>query len=171
MSVTKVSSAMQDTMVVADLPAGSTVQVVNVMDSALATGTTVMVYDDTIPQNTEGDEYMTLAIIPTNSSNKLLIEVVISFSNSVGPSGLIAAIFQDSTAGALKSMIQFQSTAAVLGVHTFSHYMSAGTTSSTTFKVRAGGHAAGTTTLNGQGGGRKHGGVLASSITITEIKV
>ena len=81
MSVTKVSSAMQDTMVVADLPAGSTVQVVNVMDSALATGTTVMVYDDTIPQNTEGDEYMTLAIIPTNSSNKLLIEVVISFSN------------------------------------------------------------------------------------------
>jgi hypothetical protein len=49
--------------------------------------------------------------------------------------------------------------------------MDAGTTSETTFKVRAGGEEAGTTTFNGVGGARKYGGVLASSITITEIAV
>ena len=31
--------------------------------------------DDTIPQNTEGDEYMTLSITPTSTSSKLLITV------------------------------------------------------------------------------------------------
>lgn len=41
----------------------------------------------------------------------------------------------------------------------------------TTFKVRIGGTSAGATTFNGSGGGRKLGGVMASSITITEIKV
>ncbi len=51
------------------------VQVVNTETGAVATGTTVMPADNTIPQNTEGDEYMTLAITPTNTNNKLLIEV------------------------------------------------------------------------------------------------
>ena len=50
------------------------VQVVNVMDGALATGTTVMPTDDTIPQITEGDEYMSLAITPKNALNILVIE-------------------------------------------------------------------------------------------------
>ena len=49
--------------------------------------------------------------------------------------------------------------------------MTAGTTSSTTFKVRAGLTSAGTTTLNGNGGNRKLGGVLNSGIWIREIQV
>ena len=53
----------------------------------------------------------------------------------------------------------------------FSHFMTAGTTSETTFKVRAGFNASGTTTFNGSGGARRLGGVFASSITITEIAV
>ena len=44
-----------------------------------------------------------------------------------------------------------------------------GTTSATTFKVRAGGNSASTITLNGANGGRRLGGALSSSITITEI--
>lgn len=50
----------------------------------------------------------------------------------------------------------------------FNHIMTAGTTSATTFKVRCGGNAAGTTTFNGQATARKYGGVMASSIQITE---
>ena len=49
--------------------------------------------------------------------------------------------------------------------------MTAGTGSSTTFKVRAGGQNAGTTTFNGNVSARKYGGVLLSSLTITEIQV
>jgi len=48
--------------------------------------------------------------------------------------------------------------------------MTAGTTSATTFKFRVGINS-GTFTFNGYSGGRKLGGVAASSMTITEIAV
>ena len=57
------------------------VQVVNTTTGTMATGTTVMVSDNTTPQNDEGIELMTLAITPTHASNKLLIEVVIATIN------------------------------------------------------------------------------------------
>jgi len=57
------------------MPSGSLVQSVGTVTGAVATGTTQMVLDDTIPQNTEGDQYMTRAITPTNASNILEIEV------------------------------------------------------------------------------------------------
>tara|TARA_Y100000310_G_scaffold345738_1_gene469060 strand:- start:4257 stop:4871 length:615 start_codon:yes stop_codon:yes gene_type:complete len=146
------------------------VQMVNTQTGTSATGTTAMAKDDTIPQNTEGDEYMTLAITPNNTNNTLIIQVVcvVASSESVGIG--IAALFQDSTANALavglgmadKSANQF------LPI-TFIHKMTAGTTSSTTFKVRAGSES-GTTTFNGFSGSRYFGGVLASSITIWEVQ-
>ena len=58
----------------------ATIQTVNVQDGASTSGTTAIPQDDTIPQNTEGDEYMTLAITPVNSNSKLKIEVVANFS-------------------------------------------------------------------------------------------
>jgi hypothetical protein len=47
--------------------------------------------------------------------------------------------------------------------------MTSGTTSATTFKVRAGANAAGTTTFNGTAGARLFGGVMASSMVIREV--
>ena len=145
---------------------GKMVQVVNVQDGTLATGTTAMPLDNTIPQITEGTEFMTLAITPTNSSNKLLIEVVaiVHISSNVPQ----VALFQDSTSNALASALE--ETGGHAACISLNHYMTAGTTSSTTFKVRIGG-TTGTTYFNGSGSGAKHGGVLASSVTITEIQV
>ena len=148
---------------------GSIVQVVNVMDGAVETGTTVMVWDDTIPQNTEGDEYMTLAVTPGNASNNLKIEVVMIGTHSVDGRFHIA-LFQDSTADAIAAATSDFRTTATSGTVAFTHFMAAGTTSATTFKVRAGAVSAGTFTQNGAAGARKFGGVNASSITITEIK-
>ena len=145
------------------------VQVVNTITGAKATGTTVLPNDDTIPQNTEGDEYMTLAITPVSATNKLKIEVVCILANGAG-GYLVAALFQDTTANAL-AVAPMYAYADELKTITFTHYMAAGTTSATTFKVRAGGNNAATTTFNGFGTNRKFGGVLASSITITEIRV
>ena len=52
------------------------------------------------------------------------------------------------------------------------HFMTAGTTSATTFKIRYGTESGGDTTFNGEGGGnRRFAGVCNSSITITEIQV
>lgn len=142
------------------------VQIVNTNSGAVATGTTAMPYDDTIPQITEGDQYMTLAITPKSTTNKLLIEVVIHLSSNVVFNGT-TALFQDATANALAVGYQYLGNGVMIEIR-FSHYMAAGTTSSTTFRVRAGNSAAGTTTFNGVGGSRYFGGKMESSITITE---
>ena len=144
-----------------------TVQVVNTQTGAVATGTTILPYDDTIPQITEGDEYMTLAITPTLATNKLKIDVVVHLRNSVGAT-MVAALFQDTTAGALAVGMGSHGTNEPAEIK-FTHYMTAGTISATTFKIRGGNANAGTTTFNGNASGRLFGGVFASSITITEI--
>lgn len=153
------------------LPSGSVVQRVGTVTGAVATGTTTVPLDDTIPQITEGTEFMTLAITPTNASNVLTIDVVFNGSNSLGSGTLIVALFQDSTANALACSAQVMSNSSVMTQVKFTHRMTAGTTSATTFRVRAGFSAAATVTFNGATGARLFGGVLASSITITEVKV
>ena len=152
---------------------GGIVQVVNTQTGAVNTGTTVMPYDDTIPQITEGDEYMTLAITPTSATNKLKIEVVGHFSESTGGvTTLSAALFKDAVAGALAATFSQNGTTYPEPPLCFTHYMVAGTTNEIIFRVRAGKSGGGATvTFNGSAGVRKFGGVLASSITITEIKV
>lgn len=147
---------------------GMPIQRVNTQTGAVASGTTVMFLDDTIPQNNEGDEYMTLAITPTNASSKLVIDVVWFGSSSVS-NWIIGALFQDSTANALAAGTHYQVTATGQVGLVFRHTMTAGTASATTFKVRVGGSGAGTTTFNGSNTtSRWFGSVQASSITITE---
>ena len=145
------------------------VQVVNYATGAVATGTTPIPYDDTIPQNTEGDQYMTLAITPTSATNKLFIEAFAVFTTS-GASNSIIALFQDSTTNALASSIIVTQGGYTLN-HSVAYEMVAGTTSPTTFKIRIGTTSGTTLTLNGAGGARLMGGILSSYIRITEIKV
>jgi hypothetical protein len=156
----------------AEAGGGKIVQIVNVTDGTTATGTTVFPFDNTIPQNTEGTEFMTLAITPTNSSNKLFIQVVNVGSSTAANTGIITALYQDTTANALAATMQGARQADVANTTTFNHYMTAGTTSATTFKVRAGTYSAGTYRFNGaaSSGIQLFGGVMPSSITITEIE-
>jgi len=169
--VCRVNSAGSVTDIENEVASGGVVQVVNTQTGAAATGTTIMPLDDTIPQKTEGDEYMTLAITPTSATNKLRIDVVGFWSASIA-AYITIGLFQDSANDALAA------TTAINGNTTFggltialTYYMTAGTTSATTFKVRAGPSGVLTVTFNGRNGARHLGGVPASSITITEIKV
>lgn len=152
------------------LAANTPVQEVSVNYADVATGTTVIPVDNTIPQNTEGDEYMSLAITPKATTNILVIKVSIMLANSAAAPYVSAALFQDSTANALAAAVERAAVASDPCMISFSHRMAAGTTSATTFKVRAGGSAAGTTTLNGQAGNRFFGLITKSSIVITESK-
>ena len=147
---------------------GKVLQVVNVNDGAVATGTGIIAIDDTIPQNTEGAEFMTLVITPASANNFLIIEVDFMFSvNDIGT--IAASIFQDSTANALATAAQRNATSEMFHI-TFDHYVVAGTASATTFKLRVGFSTGGTITMNGVGGARRYGGVAASSMRITEIE-
>ena len=155
----------------ATAPAGTVLQVVNTQTGAVATGTTQMVDDDTVPQNTEGNALSALdtTITPSNSSNKLKITVVVQGGESSNQV-VVTALYQDSTASALAAM-RLNGGAGIGTLCVFTHYMTAGTTSPTTFKIRAGLCGAGTYTFNGEASARKLGGVMASSVTIEEIKV
>lgn len=151
------------------LPNGSVVQVVHTQTGAYASGTTTIPDDDTIPQNTEGDEYMTLAITPTSATSILVIQSMGIFDNTTADV-IIGALFQDTTANALSATRTNMPENEVGYVLPVVHKMVSGTTSSTTFKYRAGAANTGTMEFNGDGGARKLGGVMGSYITIWEVK-
>ncbi len=143
------------------------IQTVFTTTGTMATGTTIMPLDNTTPQNTEGDEYMTLAITPTNASNILEIEMVAQIATSVAES-MLFAMFQDSTANCLKSGFVFAGGSGGAVQVILRHRMVAGTTSATTFKFRAGRSATGTMTFNGYLGTSYLNGTMSSHIKITE---
>lgn len=145
-------------------------QVVFTETGAVATGTALIPKDDTIPQITEGDEYMTRTITPGSTSNRLVIDVVyIGEQNTAGSLSITVALFRDAVAGALAVGVNEPTAQTSLKTISFRHIMTAPSTSQITFRVRAGLRGAGTLTFNGENGVRRFGGVLASSITITEI--
>ena len=148
---------------------GQVVQVVSTNFTGVATGTTVIPQDDTIPQITEGTEFMTQAITPKSATNILLIEVVAFASASAGSDRTIA-LFQDATANALAVSNVYMLTAGQMVSTPLAHTMVAGTTSATTFRVRIGPSVAATITLNGSGGARYFGATTKSFIKITEYK-
>ena len=143
------------------------VQQVATQVGTMATGTGLIPFDNTIPQNTEGDQYMTLAITPTSATNILTINVIAVASNSIANT-VTMALFQDSTANALATVFAYQGTATGGLTIPLNHRMTSGTTSATTFKIRIGALGASTTTFNGTGGAAYYGGTFASTIIITE---
>jgi len=163
-----IKSTIKATFPNTSFPVNPVVQIQYSQDGALATGTTTIPLDDTIPQNTEGDQYMSLAITPKATTNILVIDVIAYLSLSAA-GNLILALFQDATANSLAAVAQSFTTGGEKGALTLRHVMAAGTTSATTFYVRAGMSGAGTTTFNGAASARQLGGVAASSIVITEI--
>jgi len=150
---------------------GSVVNMVNATYVTKSTGTTAMIFDDSAPTNSEGDEFFTKAITPSNTSNLLRIDVVVWCGSSSATDKPIVALYQDSTSASLNSaVVEGPNLDSVPVAAFFTHWMTAGTTSSTTFKIRAGSTNGSTFTINGAAGSRVLGGVLTSSMTITEIK-
>lgn len=150
------------------LASGVCVQEVSSVISAVATGTTTIPLDDTIPQITEGDQYLSVVITPKSVTNILQIQVQL-FASQSGATNAIAALFQDANVNALAVGQNFNATATAPSPVFITHTMVAGTIGSTTFRVR-GGSTAGTMTVNGQSGARLFGASTKSSIVVTEYK-
>lgn len=142
------------------------VQFVYTNTTSRVTCNTVTPYDDTIPQNTEGNEVLTLAITPTSANSTLEI-----YFSSNGSEALLAsntvALFQDSTADALSAKAFNQIPANGCMTCSLLYKMTAGTTSATTFKIRIG-VSTSTYYVNGTAAGRKFGGVASTFLTIKE---
>lgn len=148
---------------------GDRVQTQRNTTGAVATGTTAVPEDDTIPQITEGDQYMTQAITPTNAVNILRVYHQGQYSHSTTNGKMVVFLCQDAIANALAVMAE-----NIAGAdHTFdmqlTYEKSAGSTSSITMRIRAGMGAGATTTFNGSSATRIYGGVAASTLQIEEI--
>ncbi len=135
---------------------------------ALATGSTTIPSDDTIPQITEGDQYMSLAFTPNNAASTLEIDVVVFGGHSAVNTYITACLFQDAISNALAVGTSFQTVNNATSEVSFKFVVSAASVTARTYRVRAGGNNAGTFTFNGAAGSRQYGGVFASSITIKE---
>ena len=148
---------------------GTVLQIKSTKLGTVATGTTLMINDNTIPQNTEGDQYMTLAFTPLSATSTLRFEVLLFVAHNVATANAVVAIFRDSVADAIAAGNMDLMGANTGFLVTLNYDMTSPGTSAYTYKVRAGGNAAGTLTVNGWGAAQYFGGVLFSSITITEV--
>jgi len=149
---------------------GTVLQVANYQRNDTITASATIPDDNTIPQISEGSQVLTLAITPKSATNKLLIRVVVHMG--LYGSTFIIALFQDSTASAIAAQREYLASVTTSELPlVLEYYMTAGTTSSTTFTVRAGTPGGGNWSLNKRGDGTSFlGGSIYSSITITEIQ-
>lgn len=148
---------------------GVTVQVVNFQTGVYQGCATVIPIDDTVPQNTEGDEVMALSITPTSASNKLIVEVVANAFPLGNYNDVSVALFRDTNVDAVAAACT-EANYHAGGPISIRYCIIAGTTLQTTFRVRVGPQSAGIAGFNGYGGSRKFGGVCLSSITISEVR-
>lgn len=157
---------------------GSVIQTVTTSSNTYSSlGATAIPYDDSLPQQaTEGAAVTALntAITPNSASNLLIIDCQVHLSNAGNNIVTTLALFQDSTASALAAMT-YQDGGNEN--HPFNcrlrYVMTAGTVSSTTFKLKAGDAPGSAIHINGSAlaAARRLGGAFVSSMTITEIKV
>lgn len=143
-------------------------QIVFTSSSTADSTATALPWDNTVPQNTEGKEYMTVAITPTSTTSTLIIDVYIpAIATSIGSGTWSGAIFQDSTASALTAA-GFVVPSGHTDIFTIRYYMTAGTTSSTTFKFRYGPDSGTAYITQASAGNAKFGGVYKATMTVTE---
>lgn len=157
------------------VPSGSLIGFANAVVTSQITGSTILPFDDTIPQNTEGFEVITCSYTPKASGNKLLISAKTHMhTDNVGANYIISgALFKDSDASALAAISMLTlSDSGVGGLLSLDHVFTTTGTSSITFKLRVGAQAAINVYVNGLdlGGGRVFGGVSSTTMTIQEIK-
>lgn len=146
---------------------GDVVQQVNVVDKVYSTHSGNIPVDDTIPQISEGAEILSLSITPTSASNVLIFDYNVTLASG---GHLTFALFQNPTADAIYAT-SFDAPSNLMYTPSFKYLQVAGTTSPTTFSIRAGRPPPLTAifAINGIDLGRRYGGVAAQVLTITEV--
>lgn len=152
---------------------GSVIQQVYSETAGIAiTIATMIPFDDTIPQNTEGVEVLTATISPKFASSLLIVQ----FHCMVGGSSVLgisaaAALFRDSGVNALASAWnQLTVSAGYKAPVPLLYRTIAVSTAPTTFKVRMGGlSGTGSIFVSGSVGSNYLGGTEKATLVVTEV--
>jgi hypothetical protein len=151
------------------------VQVVKTSLSTKSTGTTAIPPDTSIPQNDEGDQYMTVSITPTNTNNILYVTVNIGMFGGNAAVDISHCIFNSNVhaTNALATTTYYQGDAnnscgtAHLNYHCLAS--DANGTSATTFTLR-GGQTSGTYTICGYANAAQFGVSALATMTVMEVR-
>jgi hypothetical protein len=150
------------------LPTGSVIQTVVAAPYTANANLAVIPNDDTIPQNTEGTQILTLNITPQFSTSQIRL-----FFNGFGSITVIAtlsaALFRGGLADALNATQSYVSTANGTVPLSVEWVDSPATTAMVTYSIRAG-SAIGQARMNGSGAARVFGGKAACTLVAQEIK-
>lgn len=152
----------------ADMPSGCVIQVQRTEVGVQVTGTTIIPFDNTIPQSNEGVLVMQASITPKKANSLLKIEAI-SMSGASLAGHLQMALFKNSEVNAISATSTFMASSGIT-TQCITKYVQVTDLSTLTFSVRVGGQNTGTFQINGYNGAQYMGGVGASSITITEIE-
>jgi len=137
----------------------------------VATTTTTIPLDDSVVQHTEGEQFMVLAIVPTQAGKKIRVEAQLQLSHSIAGAQLIVAGFNNSETEsvAVGFATQKESTNVSVRVPLMWDFI-ATSNAEVIFRIRAGSSAGGTTTVNGQTGARLFNISDKSFIKVTELE-
>lgn len=140
-------------------------------NASITSFSTQIPFDDTIPQQTEGTQVISLNFTPKSITNKLRVRFKADIStNSAAPGHGIASLFQDSNSNAIKATSAYFGAASSIVQIALDHEYVPGTTSLITLAVRLGSSVGGATVFpNGTNGSRVFGGSGAMSLTVDEI--
>ena len=118
---------------------GKVLQRVYAAGGSNVSGTANLLADNSIPQNTEGTEFMTISITPQSATSILVVRFSGWFGLSAAGFQYGAGIFRDSTADAIAASTVYA--ADVWGAQHMECVanVASGSTTATTFKFRAGG--------------------------------
>ena len=147
-----------------------------VLDSAYAEYATysntsaVLPSDDTIPQNTEGTELLSVAITPKSTSSKLYCVWEGMFGHGTSNQNIAVAMFRNGVANAIAATAETSTSGSPLQKLSDSVEISPSTTSEVTISVRYGTGGSGTVYVNGGSGSRTFGGVAKVTLKVFEIK-
>lgn len=148
---------------------GDIVQSARDEDSVYATSTTSVPFDNTIPQRTEGNELMSVSVTPSSAVNLLdfSAQAVLGHSNNAV---MIMSLFSSSDSDAIATVVNQYLTDEVRTPSISARQVS-GTTSSTTFSVRAGSQNTESIYFNGDNAAAVFGGACSSFLEVKEVFV
>jgi hypothetical protein len=149
---------------------GTVAQVVRDSDATYSSLTTDLPCDNSIPQITEGEEVLSVAITPVNASSTLRIRFMANLGAS-SASNVGAALFVDATAAALRATGTRITSASGTTPIVLEHALTAGSTTARTYRIRVGPDVGGAATVfvNGDNSSRIFGGVDAATLEVEEI--
>lgn len=129
--------------------------------------TTVIPYDDTIPQVTEGTQVLSVTITPRSSTNRVIIRGALTGAVGTAANALSMAVFVNGGTDAIFASSTIMGGANYVAGIPFEFQHSPGSTSPQTYTVRVG-PSGGTARLNGSSVARRFGSVSKCTLIAEE---